>query len=393
MKILSVNAGSSSLKFKMYEMPEEKTLISGYIERVGIGGTFWNIKINGEKIHRERELVNHEEAVQVLIDELFENKIIESLDEIKGIGHRIVHGGDKYSASVVIDAEVIKTIEDLSPLAPLHNPANIIGVKAFKTKIPSAIAVAVFDTAFHQTMDQEQYLYGVPYKWYTEYGIRKYGFHGTSHKFVCGRMKEILGKDDINIIICHMGNGCSLSAIKNGVCFDTTMGFTPNAGVMMGARSGDIDYTIIPFLMEKGMTMKEIDDALNKKSGLLGISEVGSDHRDIVAAIEGGNERAILAGNMYVNKVVDYMAKYYVALGGVDAIVFTAGVGENSYEFRRDVIGKLGVLGIELNEEINAITRLGKDGIITTDASKVTVHVVCTDEEVMIVKDTFEFLK
>lgn len=393
MKILSVNAGSSSLKFKMYEMPEEKTLISGYIERIGIGGTFWTIKVNGEKIQKERELATHEEAVQVLIDELFENKIIESLDEIKGIGHRIVHGGDKYSESVVIDEEVIRTVEELSPLAPLHNPANIMGVKAFNVKIPGATAVAVFDTAFHQTMKEEQYLYGVPYEWYTDFGIRKYGFHGTSHKFVTGRMKEILGKEDITIIIIHMGNGCSLSAIKNGVCFDTTMGFTPNAGVMMGARSGDIDYTIIPFLIDKGLSLKEIDNALNKNSGLLGISGAGSDHRDIIAAIAEGNKRAVLASEMYNNRVVDYIAKYYVQLGGVDAIVFTAGVGENSFEFRRDVLNKLGVLGIELNNEVNEVTRLGKDGIITTEASKIDVYVTPTDEEVMIAKDTFKFLK
>jgi len=394
MKILSVNAGSSSLKFKMYEMPEEKTLISGYIERIGIGGTFWTIKINGEKIRKERELSNHEEAVQVLVDELFENKVIESLDEIKGIGHRIVHGGSDFTTSTVLSAEDVDKVEALSSLAPLHNPAHVLGIRAFNKIIPGAVAVGVFDTAFHQTMSEEAYLYSVPYEWYTEYGIRKYGFHGTSHKFITETMKEKLGKENVNLIICHIGNGGSLSSIVDGKCADTTMGFTPNAGIMMGARCGDVDYSFIPYLMEKtGMTIKEVDNALNKQSGLLGISGIGSDHRDVEAGMAEGNERAILADKMYVNRVVDYIAKYYMRYTNLDGIVFTAGVGENAPGFRKEVIEGLKAINVKLDEEANETIRFGKEGIISTEDSDVTVYVVPTDEEVMIARDTYNFAK
>lgn len=389
MKILSVNAGSSSLKFQMYEMPEEKVLISGVFERIGIENSFYTIKLNGEKIKKEVVLNNHTDAVKILTNELLENNIVSDLNEIKAIGHRMVHGGEKYANSVLLTEDVIKTVEELSDLAPLHNPANLVGVRAFKEVIPSAIAVGVFDTAFHQTMEEENFLYPVPYEWYKEYGVRKYGFHGTSHKYVSEKMASILGKEETKIITCHIGNGGSLAAVKNGKCIDTSMGFTPNAGIIMGSRSGDIDASLIPFVMKKtGMNISEIDNALNKKSGLLGISGVSSDSRDIEDGIKSGNDRCKLAQEMYVNKIVKYIAEYYVELGGADAIVFTAGVGENSITTRKQIIDKLACLGIKLDEERNNVR--AEVALISTDDSSVKVYVIPTDEEVMIARDTYK---
>ena len=265
MKILSVNAGSSSLKFQMYEMPEAKVLISGIFERIGIDNGIYTIKINGEKLKKEADLKNHSVAVKILLKELVENKVIESLDEIKGVGHRLVHGGDKYNKSVIIDDDVIKTVKELIPLAPLHNPANIMGVEAFRKAIPNAVQVGCFDTAFHQTMDEDSYLYAVPYEWYTKYGVRKYGFHGLSHKYVSQKACDILDRKYCNVIVCHLGGGGSISAVRDGKCIDTSMGFTPNAGIVMGSRCGDIDYSIIPYMMKQtGMTIDEIDTELNK---------------------------------------------------------------------------------------------------------------------------------
>ena len=389
MKILSVNAGSSSLKFQMYEMPEEKVLISGVFERIGIENSFYTIKLNGEKIKKETVLNNHTDAVKILTNELLENNIVSDLSEIKAIGHRMVHGGEKYANSVLLTEDVIKTVEELSDLAPLHNPANLVGVRAFKEVIPSAIAVGVFDTAFHQTMEEENFLYPVPYEWYKEYGVRKYGFHGTSHKYVSEKMASILGKEETKIITCHIGNGGSLAAVKNGKCIDTSMGFTPNAGIIMGSRSGDIDASLIPFVMKKtGMNISEIDNALNKKSGLLGISGVSSDSRDIEDGIKSGNDRCKLAQEMYVNKIVKYIAEYYVELNGADAIVFTAGVGENSISTRKQIIDKLACLGIKLDEQRNNVR--GEVALISTDDSSVKVYVIPTDEEVMIARDTYK---
>ena len=389
MKILSVNAGSSSLKFQMYEMPEEKVLISGVFERIGIENSFYTIKLNGEKIKKEVVLSNHTDAVKILTNELLENNIVSDLSEIKAIGHRMVHGGEKYASSVLLTEDVIKTVEELSDLAPLHNPANLVGVRAFKEVIPSAVAVGVFDTAFHQTMEEENFLYPVPYEWYKEYGVRKYGFHGTSHKYVSEKMASILGKGETKIITCHIGNGGSLAAVKNGKCIDTSMGFTPNAGIIMGSRSGDIDASLIPFVMKKtGMSISEIDNALNKKSGLLGISGVSSDSRDIEDGIKEGNTRCLLAQEMYVNKIVKYIAEYYVELGGADAIVFTAGVGENSISTRKQIVDKLACLGIKLDEERNNVR--GEVALISTDESSVKVYVIPTDEEVMIARDTYK---
>ena len=398
MKILSVNAGSSSLKFTLFLMPEGKELIGGYFEKIGLDDSFYSIKMNGNKEKKVASVKNHDEAVKILIEELLLNKVISSLDELDGIGHRLVHGGEKYTDSVVINDEVIETVTELIPLAPLHNPANLIGVKAFMEALPNTPNVGVFDTAFHQSMNKEQYLYSVPYSWYEDYKIRKYGFHGTSHKYITKVMKEKIGREDVNLIICHVGSGGSLCAVRNGKSFDTTMGFTPNAGIMMGTRSGDIDYSIIPYVMKQSkMDLTEVDNTLNKKSGLLGVSGVGSDHRDIETAMKEGNELASLANEMYVNRIVNYIAQYYVELGGkVDALVFTAGLGENAIEFRSEVMSRLECLGITLDNDVNNCIAGFKDaheGIISGPDSKVTVYVVPTNEELMIATDTYELIK
>ncbi len=392
MKILSVNAGSSSLKFQMYEMPEEKVLISGVFERIGIGNSFYTIKLNGEKIKKEREVSNHEQAVKILTEELLENKVVSSLDEIEAIGHRMVHGADKYQTSTIIDEEVIKSSEELIELAPIHIPANLTGVRAFQKIIPNATAVAVFDTSFHQTLPKQAYIYPVPYEWYEKYGIRKYGFHGTSHKYVSMRMNEILGRTDTKIITCHIGSGGSISAVLNGKSIDTSLGFTPNAGIVMGTRSGDIDASIIPFIMKKeNLTVSEVDNILNKKSGLLGISKKYSDSRDIEEGIKNGDELCQLAQDIYVRRIVEYIAKYYVLLGGCDAIVMTAGVGENSIPTRKQILDKLSVLGVQIDEERNNIR--GEEQLITKDTSKIPVWVIPKDEELMIARDTYELAK
>ena len=391
MKILSVNAGSSSLKFQLYEMPEEKVLISGLMERIGIGNSFYTIKINGEKIKKEVELNNHAEAFEALVNELKLNNVAKSLDEIKGIGHRIVQGGDYFDKTVVIDDDVLNKIEELSSLAPLHNPAAIVGIEAAKKVFPNALQTAVFDTAFHQTIKEENYLYALPIEWYTKFKVRRYGAHGTSHKFVSQRINEILGKTDTKLITCHIGNGASISAILNGKCINTSMGLTPNAGLIMGTRCGDIDASIIPYVMEKtGMSPKEIDNAINKESGLLAISRKSSDSRDVEDGIKAGDENCILAQKMYVRRIVDYIAKYYVELGGCDAICFTAGVGENSINTRRDIIKELDVLGIYLDEEANDVR--GKERLISTKDSKIACYIIPTDEELMIAKDTMDLI-
>jgi len=392
MKILSVNAGSSSLKFQAYEMPEEKVLISGTFERIGIDSSFYTIKINGEKIKKEVSLPNHEEAVRILAEELLNYHVVEELSEIKGVGHRVVHGGDVYAESVEINDDVLNVLHDLSSLAPLHNPANITGIKAFQSIIPDAVQVAVFDTAFHQTIERDRYLYPVPYEWYTKYAVRKYGFHGTSHKYIAERTSKIMNRNDLKIISCHIGNGGSISAIKNGRCIDTSMGFTPNAGIMMGSRSGDIDVTLISHIMKNAdMSIDEFVNNLNKKSGLLGISEVSSDFRDVIASVKEGNEQAILARTMYIERVVDYIAKYYVELEGCDVIVFTAGVGENNADIRKDILERVAVFGVEVDDDANA--NANGETLITTTSSKVAAYVIPTDEEVMIARDTLSFIK
>ena len=392
MKILSVNAGSSSLKFTLFEMPEEKELISGVFERIGIDNSFYTIKFNGEKVKKEIELKDHKAAFELLVKELIDNKIVESLEEIGGIGHRMVQGGTNFNKTALVTEENISIVEKYSVLAPLHNPAAIVGIRAAQSVFKDAIQTMVFDTAFHQTMEEEVYLYPVPYEWYTKYGVRKYGAHGTSHKYVTMRANEILGNDNARLITCHIGNGASISAVKAGKCVETSMGLTPNAGLMMGTRCGDIDATIIPYVMEEsGMSEKEIDNILNKQSGLLGISGVSSDSRDIEDGIKNGNERCILAQKMYVKRIVDYIAKYYVELGGCDAIIFTAGVGENSISTRMEVMEKLACLGVKPDVERNNVR--GKEALITADNSKIPVYVIPTNEELMIATDTYNLAK
>ena len=393
MKILSVNAGSSSLKFQAYEMPEEKILIKGRFERIGINESFYTIWINDEKFEKQVELPSHEKAFQIVAEELLNYNVVNSLDEIDVVGHRVVHGGDKYSESVLIDDEVIKTIESLCDLAPLHKPANIIGIKAAQVAFPKAKQVACFDTAFHQTIEEDRFLYAVPYEWYTKYGVRKYGFHGMSHNYVSNKVREILNKEHTKIIVCHLGQGGSISAVNDGKCIDTTMGFTPNSGTAMGSRSGDIDYGIIPYIMKKtSCTIEEIDKILNKESGLLGISGISSDFRDIDKAIAEKDEKAILAHHVYVNSIVKYIAQYYVELDGVDAIAFTAGVGENTPHIRRMVMDRLSCLGIKCNKELNEKCR-GVEGLISDKESTVKCYVIPTDEEVMIARDSYRLSK
>lgn len=396
MKILVVNAGSSSLKFQLFEMPEEKVIISGYIEKVGIEGSFWNTKVNGEKIKGEKDLKNHTEAVQVMLDELLKYHAVESLDEIKGVGHRVLHGGEKYSDSILIDNEAIQSIKDLMKLGPLHHPGNLAGIEAMQKALPEVPMVAVYDTAFHQTMPKYNFMYPVPMEWYEKYGVRKYGFHGTSHKYITQEMKHLLNKDDVNLIIAHIGSGGSLSAVKDGKCYDTTMGLTPLDGIMMGTRSGSIDPSILEYVCkESWMDISEVTNALNKKSGYLGISGY-SDSRDVEQAALRGEENAKLAQRMYNDRVAKFIAQYYIELEGkVDAIVFTAGVGENGTEFRADVLNKLAPLGIKLNVEANnniASYKEQHEGIITSPDSSIPVYVLPTNEELMIAKDTYKLV-
>lgn len=392
MKVLSVNAGSSSLKFQLYEMPEEKVLISGLMERIGIGNSFYTIKINGKKIKKEKELDNHATAFKVLVDELKENKVVDSLDDIKAIGNRVAQGGDYFDKSVVIDDDVLDKINELSCFAPLHNPAAVVAIKAAKQVFPNALQTAVFDTAFHKTMPKENYLYALPYFWYTDYKVRRYGAHGTSHKYVAQRANELLGRNDTKLITCHIGNGASISAVLNGKCINTSMGLTPNAGLIMGTRCGDIDASIIPYMMEKtGMSAKDIDKAINKESGLLAISRKSSDSRDIEDGIAQGDENCILAQKMYVRRITDYIAKYYVEMQGCDAIVFTAGIGEKSIDTRRDVLNELKVLGVKLDNEANNVK--GEERLISAPDSSIKCYVIPTDEEVMIARDTYELAK
>lgn len=391
MKILAVNCGSSSLKFQMYEMPEENVLISGVFERIGISNSFYTIKINGEKIKNDAILNNHEDAVRILVDELLERKIVDSLEEIKGIGHRVVQGADKFDKSVLVDDSVLKTIEDLSGLAPLHNPAALIGINAFKEFVPNAKHVVVFDTAFHQTMAKETYLYALPYELYEKHGIRKYGAHGTSHKYVTEFMKDYY-KENKKLIVCHIGSGASITAVKDGKVVDTSMGFTPNAGVIMGTRTGDIDASIIPYLIKNlDYSADDIDKLINKESGFKGITGGISDSRDIEDGIKAGNEKCEIAQKMFVRSIVNYIAKYYVLLNGADAICFTAGIGENSILTRKSIMENLSCLGVTINNDTNS--NRGEFIKISGNDSKIDCFVVPTDEEVMIARDTFEIVK
>ncbi len=398
MKILTVNAGSSSLKFNCIELPSEKELISGYFEKIGMNGSFYNIKIDGVKTKKEVELKNHNDAVAYLKEELINNNIVASLEEIDGVGHRLVHGGDRFKESVLITEEVLSECEKFNDLAPLHNPAMLSCIRAFQEALPDTPMVGVFDTSFHQTIPELNYLYSVPYEWYQNYGIRKYGFHGTSHRYIMKTVQKMLNKEKVNMICCHIGSGGSICCIKDGKSYDTTMGFSPNAGLMMGTRSGDIDYSVIPYYMDKtGKTIMEVDHILNKESGLFGISGEYSDHRDIEEGIKEGKERCSLANDMYIDRIVGYIAKYYVDLdGNVDCLVFTAGLGENAREFRAAIISKLSSLGIYLDAEENdkiAGYLEKNEGLISSSESKVPVYVIPTNEELMIALDTYNIIK
>ncbi len=397
MKILSVNCGSSSLKFQMYEMPEEKVLISGYVEKIGLPDCFWTVKVNGEKIKSSRPLANHTEAVDVLIEELFKHNIVKSLDEIERIGHRVLHGGEFFKESAIVTDEVIEKIKSLIPLGPLHLPGNLAGIEAFRKVLPNVPMVAVFDTAFHQTMPKRNYIYPVPLSWYEKYGVRKYGFHGTSHKYITEVMKQELGKEDVNLIVCHIGSGASIAAIKDGKCYNTTMGITPLDGLMMGTRSGAIDPSILEYVCkEANMSVEEVTNVLNKQSGFLGVAGQ-ADCRDVEALVAEGNENAKLAYDMYCDRIAKYIAEYYLELNGkVDSIVFTAGVGENGSSVRKEVLDRLNPIGIYVDEEINDKIASFKDiheGVISTKDSKVEVRVLPTDEEIMIVRDTYNLTK
>ncbi len=391
MKIISINAGSSSLKYSLFDMDDESVISSGNFERIGIDGSFYTIKYNGEKVEQEIELNTHTDAVKILLEKLVDLGIIHSLDEISGVGHRIVHGGINYSESVFVDDQVIEDIGNLKEFAPLHNPAHLLGINAFREVLPDVDMTVVFDTAFHQSMDEVNYLYAVPYSWYENYAIRKYGAHGTSNRYIADTYKELVGKDEYKIINCHLGNGGSITAVKDGKCVDTSMGFTPLAGIMMGTRSGDIDPSIVPYIMEKeGKNASEIIDDLNKKSGLLGLSQYSSDMRDIVDKSEEGEPKVVLARDKYVRRVVDYIAQYYVLLEGVDAIIFTAGIGENNIPIRRLICEKLACLGVKIDLDLNN-TR-GEKIKISTDDSSIDVYVIPTDEELMIARDTLRLI-
>jgi acetate kinase len=376
-------------------MPQETVLTSGIVERIGFDDAIFSIKFNDEKVKKVLPIHDHKEAVQMVLDALVAHRIVENLDEIKGVGHRVVHGGELYANSVVADEKVEKDIEDLADLAPLHNPANLIGYRAFAKSLPHARHAMVFDTAFHQTMAPDIYLYPIPFEYYQHYKIRRYGFHGTSHYFVSRQTAKQMGKnvEDINIITCHLGNGASITAIEKGRSVNTSMGFTPLAGIMMGTRSGDIDPAIITFLMKKlGKTAEQVIDILNKKSGMLGVSQLSSDARDIEKAVEEGNEQAILTRKIYANRIAQTIGSYYMQMGSVDAIVFTGGLGENDFGVRADITQRVEkALGIQFDYALNAKSR-GKDVKLSLEGSKVDVWMISTNEELVIAQDTSRLL-
>jgi len=387
--ILSINAGSSSLKFQLLRMPEEHVVAKGLIERIGLKEPILTMTTNGEKIELIEKIMNHQQAVHLLLHHLVEQRAVNSLNEIDGIGHRLVHGGEQFSDSVLIEDESIKVFEQLSDLAPLHNPANIIGIKEFNKVLPTVPSVAVFDTAFHQTMPESSYLYSIPYEYYKKFGIRKYGFHGTSHKYVSERAAQMLNRplETIRLISCHLGNGASIAAIDGGRSIDTSMGFTPLAGVTMGTRSGNIDPALIPFLMEKtDKSAEQVLDVLNKKSGMLGVSGFSSDLRDIEVEASNGNSRAQLALDVFANRIHKYIGSYAARMNGVDAIIFTAGIGENSDVIRSKVLAGLQFMGVYMDPDLNKIR--GKEAFISFPYSPVKVLVIPTNEEVMIARDT-----
>ena len=396
MKVLVVNCGSSSLKYQLINMENEEVMAKGYLEKIGLPDSFLTHKVNGEKYRIEKVITNHEEGIKLVLDQLLDENygVIKDLKEIDAVGHRVVHGGEKFSDSVIITDEVIDAMKECIPLAPLHNPAGITGIEACKKVLPNVPMVGVFDTAFHQTIPEEAYIYAIPYEYYEKYRIRKYGFHGTSHKFVSRRVAELMGKpvEDLKIITCHLGQGGSLCAVKGGKSVDTSMGLTPLAGIPMGTRCGDIDPSIVTFLMkQENLTPDEMDTILNKKSGKLGISGVSFDDRDIEKAAAEGNQRAKLAIDTFAYQVLGFIGRYAAQMNGVDVITFAGGVGENGPEVRSKICNSLEFLGVKIDEEKNKVR--GKECEISTPDSKVKVYVVPTDEELMIARDTMNLVK
>ncbi len=396
MKILVVNCGSSSLKYQLFNMDDESVMCKGIVERIGIEGSKISQDVQGDKISKEEPIKDHTQAIKMVFEFLTdaEHGVVKSTDEIGAIGHRVLHGGEELIESTLIDENVKNIIKEYIKFGPLHNPANLMGIEACEEIVPGKANIAVFDTAFHQTMDKSKYLYGIPYKYYEKYKLRKFGFHGTSHKYITHRSAELLGKDvkDTNIISCHLGNGSSLAAVKNGKCVDTTMGLTPLEGLIMGTRSGDLDPTIVSFLQnEENLSADEVNAVLNKESGVLGISGISSDFRDLEEAHSEGNERATLALDMFHNRIRRFLGAYLVELGGnVDAICFAGGVGENGPDTRYEVLKGLESFGIKLDSEKN---KTRKEACISTDDSKIKVYIVPTNEELMIARDTLEIVK
>ena len=396
MNVLVINCGSSSLKYQVLNMTNEELLCKGLVERIGMDGSVITHEKEGmDKVKTEVPMKDHKDAIEQVLAAIqnAEYGVVASMDEIGAVGHRVVHAGEKYASSVLITEDVIKALEECIELAPLHNPPNLLGIAACQALMPETPMVGVFDTAFHQTMPAESYIYAIPYEYYEKYGVRRYGFHGTSHRYVSQRAAEMLGKDlkDLKIITCHLGNGASLAAIKDGKCFDTSMGFTPLEGLAMGTRSGDMDPAIVTFIGEKeGLSMAEVNNIVNKKSGVLGISGVSSDFRDIEGAAKEGNYRAELALNVFTHKVKHYIGAYIAEMNGVDAIVFTAGVGENGIGNREAICADMEGLGIVLDKERNNVR--GKDTVISADESKVKLLLIPTNEELMIARDTFEIV-
>ena len=390
MKVLVVNCGSSSIKYQLINMENEEVMAKGYLEKIGLPDSFLTHTVNGEKHRIEKVITNHEDGIKLVLDQLLDANygVIKDLKEIDAIGHRVVHGGEKFSDSVIITDEVIDTMKECIPLAPLHNPAGITGIEACRKVLPEVPMVGVFDTAFHQTLPEEAYIYAIPYEYYEKYSIRRYGFHGTSHMFVSGETVKLLGKEDAKVIVCHIGNGASISASIGGKCVDTSMGLTPLEGLVMGTRSGDVDPAVLQFICNhEDISVDEMLNILNKKSGLLGISGVSSDFRDVRQAAADGNERAQLAMDTYKYRVAKYIGSYTAAMNGVDAITFTAGVGENAPDLRKDICDYLGYLGVELDEEKNENVH-GETTVISTPESKVKVIVLPTNEELAIARET-----
>lgn len=393
MKVLVINCGSSSLKYQLFDMTDESVLCKGLVERIGIEGSKLTHKVNGEKLVVEEPMKDHTEAINHVFDALLDEKygVIKSLDEVSAIGHRVLHGGDKLTESCIIDDKVKDKIREFIKFGPLHNPANLMGIEACEKLAPGKKNIAVFDTAFHQTMPAKTFMYAIPYEYYEDYRLRKFGFHGTSHRYITLRTQQLLDKEDINIITVHLGNGSSIAAVKNGKCYDTSMGLTPLEGLLMGTRSGDLDPTVMTFLMnEKGYSADEMNQILNKKSGVLGISGISSDFRDLEEEAEKGNYRAQLALDMFIERVKRYIGGYMAELGHVDAICFAGGIGENSSSMRKDILDTFKELGIKLDLEKNN-TR--EEALISADDSKVKVYVVPTNEELMIARDTLDLAK